>query len=122
MSTAATASAGREFDLPNALGKPSGEKITVRHVFSNEFRTAKSVYLSKLKNELADERDEMKRAALVIAAQVDTLSYIVAGWTLEKECTPQTVKQLLQDEPYLIDWLDEISTKSELFFGDASTS
>ena len=78
MSSAKIASEGREFDLPNALGKPSGEKITVRHVFSNEFRTAKSVYLPKLRAALADEKDVTIFFSTHILSDIESISDQVA--------------------------------------------
>jgi hypothetical protein len=113
------ASDGREFLAPDINGVPS-VKMTIRHAQSDVFRRVHAVELATLAGLLAGVEDPLERQAIAERASLRAMSYLVASWELEEECTQPNVLALLQKRPYLAKWIDQQSVRSADFFAPAS--
>jgi len=120
--TQQVANDGKEFNLPDPFGKPTGQKITLRHAQSNIGRAGRAIVQAKVPQLLGEEKDPLKRQLLQEDLVAEALSYLVIGWTLDDECTPAAAKDLFVNAPYLIDWADEITSSGEHFFPKASAA
>lgn len=114
------ASDGREFLAPDINGAPS-VKMTIRHAQSDVFRRVMAVELATLGGSLAGVDCPIERQRLVEESSLRAMSYLVAAWELEEECTQPNVLALLQKRPYLAKWIDQQSVRSADFFVQAST-
>jgi len=114
------ASDGREFLAPDINGVPS-VKMTIRHAQSDIFRRVMAVELATLSGSLAGIECPIERQQLVEESSLRAMSYLVAAWELEEECTQPNVLALLQKRPYLAKWIDQQSVRSADFFVPAST-
>jgi hypothetical protein len=114
------ASDGREFLAPDINGVPS-VKMTIRHAQSDIFRRVMAVELATLGGSLAGIECPIERQRLVEESSLRAMSYLVAAWELEEECTQPNVLALLQKRPYLAKWIDQQSVRSADFFAPAST-
>jgi hypothetical protein len=114
------ASDGREFLAPDINGVPS-VKMTIRHAQSDIFRRVMAVELATLGGSLAGVDCPIERQRLVEESSLRAMSYLVASWELEEECTQPNVLALLQKRPYLAKWIDQQSVRSADFFAPAST-
>ncbi len=113
------ASDGREFLAPDINGVPS-VKMTIRHSQSDIFRRVMAVELATLGGSLAGIECPIERQRLVEESSLRAMSYLVAAWELEEECTQPNVLALLQKRPYLAKWIDQQSVRSADFFTPAS--
>jgi hypothetical protein len=113
------ASDGREFLAPDINGVPS-VKMTIRHAQSDIFRRVMAVELATLSGSLAGVDCHIERQRLVEESSLRAMSYLVAAWELEEECTQPNVLALLQKRPYLAKWIDRQSVRSADFFTPAS--
>lgn len=113
------ASDGREFLAPDINGVPS-VKMTIRHAHSDIFRRVMAVELATLSGSLAGIECPIERQRLVEESSLRAMSYLVASWELEEECTQPNVLALLQKRPYLAKWIDQQSVRSADFFTPAS--
>lgn len=114
------ANEGREFDIPTPDGKPSGEKITMLHATSDAGRAGRAWAAQQIPMRLKGVDDAMERQRLQDDLLAETLAYLVTGWTLEDECTRENAAALFRNAPHLMDWADQVTVQSELFFGKAS--
>jgi hypothetical protein len=115
------ASDGREFMAPDINGKPS-VKMTIRHAESDVFRRVKAAELAWLSGRLAGVTDDIERQRIVEESTLRAVSYLVAGWELDEECTQPNVLALLSARPYLAKWIDQQSVRNADFFTPASGS
>lgn len=115
------ASDGREFIAPDINGVPS-VKMTIRHAESDVFRRVKASELSWLSSRLAGVTDDIERQRIVEESTLRAVSYLVAGWELDEECTQPAVLTLIQSRPYLAKWIDQQSVRNADFFTPASGS
>ncbi len=104
---------------------PDGEEtehfLMVRGADSAAFRKAQArahrgalelVKLSKAKKPI-DEGDLAMRQAKV---QRDLLSHLIAGWSFEAECTPETVSDFFHEAPQIEEMVNEIAGDRGRFF------
>ena len=119
--TLAAAAEGREFLAPDIHGVPS-VKMTIRHAESDVFRRVKAAELSWLSGQLAGVTDDIERQRIVEESTLRAVSYLVAGWELDEECTQPAVLALLAARPYLAKWIDQQSVRNADFFTPASTA
>lgn len=115
------ASDGREFMAPDINGVPS-VKMTIRHAESDVFRRVKAAELSWLSGQLAGVTDDIERQRIVEESTLRAVSYLVAGWELDEECTQPNVLALIQSRPYLAKWIDQQSVRNADFFTPASAA
>lgn len=114
------ASDGREFMAPDINGVPS-VKMTLRHAESDVFRRVKAAELAWLSTNLAGVTDGIERHRIIEESTLRAVSYLVAGWELEEECTQPNVLALLKQRPYLSKWIDQQSVRHADFFAPALT-
>jgi hypothetical protein len=119
--TLQAASDGREFMAPDINGVPS-VKMTIRHAQSDIFRRVMAVELATLGCALAGVDCPIERQRIVEESSLRAMSYLVADWELDQECTQPNVLELLKSRPYLAKWIDQQSVRSADFFGTASVS
>jgi hypothetical protein len=119
--TLQAASDGREFMAPDINGVPS-VKMTIRHAQSDIFRRVMAVELATLGGALAGVDCPIERQRIVEESSLRAMSYLVADWELDQECTQPNVLELLKSRPYLAKWIDQQSVRSADFFGTASAS
>ena len=92
------ASDGREFMAPDINGVPS-VKMTLRHAESDVFRRVKAAELAWLSTNLAGVTDGIERHRIIEESTLRAVSYLVAGWELDEECTQPNVLALLKQRP-----------------------
>lgn len=122
LNTKVQAEQGREFNVPDFEGKPTGAKITLRHAQSDMGRAGRAIVQAKVPDLLLPETDPVRRAILQDALVAETLAYLVVSWTFEDECTFENAKALFIGSPYLIDWADRLTSDGGNFFGKASAN
>jgi|TARA_R110000772_G_scaffold229216_1_gene340061 hypothetical protein len=107
---------------------PDGEEtehfLMVRGADSAAFRKAQArahrgalelLKLSKAKKPI-DAGDLAMRQAKV---QRDLLSNLIAGWSFEAECTPETVSDFFEEAPQIEEMVNEIAGDRSQFFKKA---
>lgn len=112
------ANAGARMDVRAPDGKQHGDWMQVRHVWSDAFKQAED----KASREAAeammgDAPDVDKAAAMQRECRLDVLTALVSGWSDEAECTPASVRELLENEPGIADQLDKFAVDRTRFFG-----
>lgn len=119
--TRPTANAGRRFDIPAPDGGVTGEWVVILHTDSDAFRRKQAEALSTAASLTPDvPQDERRR--LRDRVRLELTASLVSGWSLEDECNERNVLELLENAPYLADWIDRQADKAALFFGKGSTS
>jgi len=120
--TQQAANDGKEFNIPDPFGKPTGQKITLRHAQSNVGRAGRAIVQAKVPELLGEVKDPLQRQLLQEEMVAEALSYLVVSWTLDDECSLKAAKDLFINAPHLIDWVDEITSSGEHFFPKASAA
>lgn len=118
--TRPAANAGRRVDIPGPDGKPTGEWMTIRHVDCDDFRKKRAEILASAAMLPADT-PAAERQRLRESMHRDLLATLVTGWSLEDEFSRDNLMALLENAPYLADWIDRTSENASLFFGSSST-
>lgn len=119
--TRPAANAGQSVEVPGPDGKPTGVSITLHHIDCDAFRKKRAEILAAAAALPADT-SQAERRRLRDEMQVELLASLVSAWTLEDECTPANVVELLKNAPYLADWIDRKSEQASVFFGKGSAS
>lgn len=107
------------------LSLPNGEKsehfFIVRGIDSDSFRDAdnRARRSALVISELDSSEDKEQ---LVKDAHLDILVSLIADWSFEEECTPESVRKLFIEAPQLADAVDRVAAKRSLFFGEESSS
>jgi len=118
--TRPAANAGRRVDIPGPDGKPTGEWMTIRHVDCDDFRKKRAEILASAAMLPADT-PAAERQRLRESMHRELLATLVTGWSLEDEFSRDNLMDLLENAPYLADWIDRTSENASLFFGSSST-
>lgn len=118
--TRAAANDGRRVNIPAPDGSDTGEWLHIRHVDCDEFRKARAEVFARAAVLGKDVSDE-DRKRLHSEALIELTASTVCGWSLEDDFSKQAVIDLLNNAPYLADWLDRKSSDAALFFGKGST-
>lgn len=104
---------------------PSGEKsehwLRIRGVDSDHFRLAEADSRRKA-IDIATIDDTLERAKAIADAKLALIAELVVGWSFEKECTPENVKEFFRQAPQIADAVDQVASKRTLFFGKGSSS
>lgn len=116
------ANEGRKYPIPDIHGKPTGAHITLRHAMSDMGRAGRNLMQQRVPEVLGGVDDALIRAQLHNELVAEALAYLVVDWTLEDECTLKSAKELFLAAPYLIDWVDGVTSKADDFFVRASAS
>jgi len=115
--TREAANTGRRVAVPGRNGMDSGEWMHIHHIDADAFRQRRAAVLSRHAMLSDAERNEKR-----VQHTNELLAALVSGWSLEDECTPDNVQELLNNAPYIADWLDRISSDASVFFGAVSIS
>lgn len=115
-----TANEGREFDVPDMKGMPTGEKITLRHSLSDMGRAGRNIMQRQIPEIMSGITDDVERANLHNKLVAKALAYLVVSWSFEDECTLENAQALFENAPHLIDWADKVTSEADGFFGKAS--
>lgn len=118
--TRAIANAGTMIDIPDRNGLPTGDQLRVHHVDSDAYRAKRSEVYAAIAS-MGKDVSEKERKAALDAGMLELLASTVSGWTLEDEFSPAACIELLENAPYLCDWLDKQASDNALFFGKGST-
>lgn len=119
--TRPAANAGRRIDIPSPDGKSTGEWVTIHHTDCDSFRRKRAEVLAAAAR-LPPDMTADDRQRLLDAMHRELLATLVTGWSLDDEFTQAALLSLLENAPYLADWIDRTSERGSLFFGSSSTS
>lgn len=100
-------------------GRPSDHHLYVRSKLSDHFRIAEQAAYRKA-TDIAQIEDQDEQAEAFRDLTLDTIASLVSGWSFDKECTQENVKEFLQQAPQIADMVDQLAKKKALFFGNKS--
>ena len=107
------ANAGKRVALTEPNGKPTDEWILVAGRDSDAYRKSEADYRKKIADAVASGEALPDDSDALLARSVAC----VIGWSLEDELTPENVKSLLLNAPYIRDEIDTVIFSRERFFG-----
>lgn len=119
--TRPAANAGQSVEIPGPDGVGTSEYLTLHHIDCDAFRKKRAEVLAAAAL-LPQDTPHDERRRLRDRMQLELIASLVSGWTLEDEFSQAGLLALLENAPYLADWIDRTSEKSALFFGKGSTS
>ena len=93
--------------------------MTIRHVDCDDFRKKRAEILASAAMLPADT-PAAERQRLRESMHRDLLATLVTGWSPEDEFSRDNLMALLENAPYLADWIDRTS-ENVAFFGSSST-
>lgn len=118
---------GVRMPLFDKRGRLTSEWILVRGIDSAEYRTAHDAFHRMLVRLVTAVRAQGSDAMLSPesdaqreAADLAEKAALVAGWSLEGECTQAAILELLDKAPYVGDQIVAFATDRDGFFGDNS--
>ncbi len=110
------ANEGVKVNLMTPDGQMTDEYILIRSQWADEFQRVKAeIYRDDIK--AASEKREIdpaERHSRLTAA-------LVAGWSFDKECTPESALELMREAPQLRDMIDRYASNDARFFGKPSS-
>lgn len=114
---------GRRLTLYTPDGVATEHWLQVRHVWSDAFSAANEAELSAIRElVLAAEGDKGKIADAQRDAKFRLWAALVAAWSFDVECTPESVEAFLREAPQIGTVLDKFATETSAFFGKDSNS
>lgn len=114
------ATEGVEFPL-EMDGKPTEHWLRVRGTDSEHYRKARFDGVRTLRD-LPEGTSEWERGKVMDGIVLDTLTSLVSGWSFDEECTPEAVREFLQNAPHLAEAIDRAAGDRSRFFGSLSES
>lgn len=111
---------GIDVPIPLPTGAPSGHTLRIRGTDSDAFKTAearanqKALRMRK-ENKTADELTE----ELIVSTR-ELVASLVISWTLKEACTPDNVIKLFRNAPQIMEVVNVMATRRELFFNNGS--
>ncbi len=115
--TRTEANEGKKLYLLLPDGTPTEEYLLVRGVDSDEFRAAKTA-ASRAVFELTQE--QLKDKAFVHKFDEENefkqFQAMIVGWSFDEEFTPENLKTLLTESPYIKDRVNNFSANRAEFF------
>lgn len=115
------ANEGIKLPLHLPSGEPTEHWLHIRGVDSDEFRLAEAESRRDALR-VASIEDPRERAKAIDQAKIDLLAHLVIGWSFDKECTLEAVKEFLREAPQIADAIDRAASQRALFFGVKSSS
>lgn len=112
------ATEGVEFPL-ELDGKPTGHWLRVRGTDSEQFRKARFDGARKLRD-VPEGTSDWERGRVMDGIVLDTLTALVSGWSFDEECTPEAVREFLQNAPHIAEAVDKVAGERARFFGAGS--
>lgn len=119
--TKPSADRGVKMALLKADGSDSGHWLMVRGTESDAFRKARFEGARTMRD-IPAESDDWDRAQKRDAVVMDSLVSLVAGWSFDEPCTPDSVREFLTNSPHVADMVDQAAVEKSRFFGNASDS
>lgn len=115
------ANAGAKLDIPAPDGSSTGEWIVIRHTDCDEFRRLQAE-ITTTAAMIRPDASQKERTELRDRVRKQLTASLVSSWSLEDECSEKNIIELIENAPYLADWIDRQADKAALFFGKGSTS
>ena len=119
--TRQTANEGVQLPLYYPDGTVSEHWIKVRGVDSDHFRQAEAK-AKRSAVELAQIKDEQKRAEAVRETELECIAALVSGWSFPEEANHDNVVNFLREAPQIADMVNRFAARRAEFFGKKSTS
>lgn len=115
------ANSGAKLDIPAPDGSSTGEWIVIRHTDCDEFRRLQAE-ITTTAAMIRPDASQKERTELRDRVRKQLTASLVSSWSLEDECSEKNIIELIENAPYLADWIDRQADKAALFFGKGSTS
>lgn len=106
------ANAGKRVALTEPNGTKTDEWVLVAGRDSDAYRKSEADYRKKITEAVA-KGEEMPEDG---DALLNRTVACVLGWSLDEECTPGNVRELLVNAPYIRDEIDTVIFSRERFF------
>jgi hypothetical protein len=104
------ANAGAKLVLRDPKGVDTGDWLIVLGADSDAFQKAKRRNIRNLQSIMAQGDKQTKDTEAFQKIQDDNILdlqvSLVSGWSFEEDCTPENVKKLFQEAPYIADLVD----------------
>lgn len=112
--TRSRANEGVKIQLHTASGELTAHWLLIRGIDSDAFRKEQT----RQARQIADivQLPETEREAAYSTGKFEMLASLVAGWSFEKECTPEAIKEFLREAPQIADEVDRIASRRTFFF------
>lgn len=102
-------------------GTKSEHWLQIRGVDSDHFRLAEADSKREAMR-VAMIDDTLERAKAIAEVKLTLLSALVIGWSFDKECSVENIKEFFRQAPQIADAVDQVASKRTLFFGQRSSS
>lgn len=115
------ANEGRKLPLYTPDGQQTEEWLLVRHVWSDAFIHAEESSLREARDAIlamGDKSDPAEVAKLQASAKRRVLASLVAGWSFDMPCTPESAADFLANAPQIAEQINTFAADSKGFFGD----
>lgn len=106
------ANAGKRVALTEPNGKKTDEWILVAGQDSDAYRKSEAEYRKKITEAVA-KGEEMPEDG---NALLNRTVACVIGWSLDDECSPENVRELFENAPYIRDLVETTIFSRERFF------
>lgn len=108
----------RQFLVDPATGALTSDYIDVRSSLSDEFMAARDRSMQEVSE--IEEKDEVKRKAIVKDLQLRMTASLVAGWSFSQPCTEENVVAFLHDAPQIRLLVNGVADDAQRFFNRPS--
>lgn len=117
---------GVRFPLALPDGTATEHWLLVAGLDSDRYRALKAeqdrALLMQMREAGADDSKKEAVRAAADDAYLDRISILVTGWSFEQSCTPENVREFLQNAPHIRDAIDAVVSDRSLFYKLASKS
>lgn len=114
--TVPKANAGIKLPLLKEDGSDSGQWLLVRGTDSDAFRKS-SFESSQAVSKLPEDMSDWERSRAIDEVILNDLVSLVAGWSFKEACTPDAVRELLQNAPQIAAAIDRVAADRTKFYG-----
>jgi len=114
--TVPKANAGIKLPLLKEDGSDSGQWLLVRGTDSDAFRKS-SFESSQAVSKLPEDMDDWERSRAIDEVILNDLVALVAGWSFKEACTPDAVREFLQNAPQIAAAIDQVAADRTKFYG-----
>lgn len=97
-------------------GAETEDYLIIRGIDSDAFRDADTLARSQALL-IVEIENKAERVSLMKESRLDILTSLIASWSFEEECTPETVRTMLIEAPQIADAVDRVAAKRASFFG-----
>ena len=107
--------AGIKLQLERPDGTPTDEFLIVRGIDSDAFQQKQIEVRSAILREMKEDESDEHFDAIQQRHKIDLLASLVAGWSFDKKCKLEDVKEFLTNAPHIADKIDSISADRVFF-------